>query len=160
MKTITITINRTLARAAMQFLTDANEHAEQYTPDPKLNAFLHDVWLETCRADDQTWANYEVLALSFPRASGLYYYNFLTNPIVYMEFQTDLLKNPHEVGMLFLAVLFNQIAEALDKPLRLKLPDDAYIPSHIETIVGKLELSLLSSPSKPSKPLEPLEMLF
>lgn len=152
----TITINRILARAAMRFF----DVEEELTPDPELNAFLHDLWLEINRADKETWANYTMLTLSFPRESCLCFYKFMTNPLVYMQFQTDLLASPHEASFLFIAVFFNQISEALDKPLCLKLPDGAYIPSHIETIVGKLELSLLSSHQKPNKPLEPLEVLF
>jgi hypothetical protein len=139
-----ITINRTLARATVQYF----DTEEELTPDPEINAFLHHVWLEITRADQETWANYTMLTLSLPPASCLCFYKFMTNPLVYMQFQTDLLESPHEASFLFIAMFFNQISQSLEKPLRLKLPDDAYIPSHIETIVGKLELSLLSSALK------------
>jgi hypothetical protein len=142
---LTITMPRNLAHAAIQFMP---ENPEEYTPDPELNAFFQAVWLETCRSQAQTWANYTVLALSFPQASSLYFVEFLSSPAVYLEFQTDLLNRPHEVGLLFLAVLFNRLAEALDNPSRLELPEAAYIPSHIETVVGKLKLSLVSNHDK------------
>ncbi len=135
MNTITVTMPRILAQATMPFFADS---VEQFTPDPELDAFLHEVYKETTFRESVTWAHYTVLTLTLPRASSLYFVGFLSDPEVFAEFQMDLLEQNNIVGLQFLAVLFNHLSVALEQPNRFLLSEDAYIPMHIETIVGRL----------------------